>query len=91
MNYVTPENYGMKVCNACGSLNHIENTSCTNCSWEGNFDHDPERIFGILADIQRYVSDFLDRELDQSLQWRKTVSVRIKSLTFTVKRTGEPG
>jgi len=78
------QDYGLKVCNACGTLNHIGNTCCINCSWEGNFDLDPERIFGILVDIQQYVCSIVDRELDMSLPWRKTLSVHIKSVIFTV-------
>jgi hypothetical protein len=81
--------YGLKVCNACGSLNHLEQACCANCEWQGNFDYNPERIFGILAEIQCYLNDVLEGKLSESLPWRKTLSVQIKSLVFRVHKPSE--
>ena len=79
------EGYGLKVCNACGTLNHLECIKCANCSWQGDFDFEPERIFDILAQIQHYVNGVVDREL-RSVPWGNAISVQIKSVVFTVHR-----
>ena len=76
----------MKICNACSTLNHAESESCVNCSWQGGFDYDPDRILAILAEIQQYVSNLLEQELSHQLPWRHVLSVRIKSLVFTIHR-----
>jgi hypothetical protein len=38
-------------CPLCGAINAAINSECFCCSWQGEFDHEPERIKEGLADL----------------------------------------
>ena len=77
----------LKLCGACGALNHGENCCCCNCSWDGSFDFDEDRVLDVIKTIEEDVEKILQGALTDKVPWTKTLSVRIKSLLFSVRRT----
>jgi len=76
----------LKLCVACGALNHGENCCCCNCSWDGGFDYDETRILEVIKNIEEDVENILQQALTEKVAWTKTLSVRIKSVLFSVRK-----
>lgn len=76
----------LKLCGACGALNHGENCCCCNCSWDGGFDCDESRILDVIKAIEEDVEKILQGALTDKVPWTRTLSVRIKSLMFSVRK-----
>ena len=81
-----PSAQSLKLCGACGALNHGGNCCCCNCSWEGSFDTDETRVLSVIKSIEEDVERILQRELTDKIAWTRSVTVHIKSLLFSVKK-----
>ena len=73
----TSATHSLKLCGACGALNHGENCCCCNCSWDGSFDYDEARILDVIKSIEEDVENILQQALTDKVAWTKTLSVRI--------------
>jgi hypothetical protein len=47
-------------CPLCGAINAATNLECFCCTWQGTFDHEPERIQEGLADLLTYCPELED-------------------------------
>ena len=71
---------GIKLCVFCGALNHAANDSCSNCSWSGEFDYNPDHVNEVLGYVDREIELFNTHQVIGPTNWCAKLWSRVRVL-----------